>query len=127
MDWAWPIAWRASFRRRALLLSRRRSWLFPGPDHPPRAPVGGDRAAHPHLDALFVTRGVLRACVPPSFEKPIILRVSGGASMVGRDLAHETVTTSIEEAVRLNAAAVGLSSSSAATTNTRRSRTSPAW
>lgn len=63
----------------------------------------------PHLDALFVTRGVLRACVPPAFEKPIILRVSGGASMVGRDLAHETVTTSIEEAVRLNAAAVGLS------------------
>jgi putative autoinducer-2 (AI-2) aldolase len=63
----------------------------------------------PYLDALFVTRGVLRACVPPAFEKPIILRVSGGASMVGRDLAHETVTTSIEEAVRLNAAAVGLS------------------
>jgi putative autoinducer-2 (AI-2) aldolase len=63
----------------------------------------------PHIDALFVTRGVLRACVPAALPKPIILRVSGGTSMVGKDLAHEAVTTSIEEAVRLNAAAVGLS------------------
>ena len=63
----------------------------------------------PHIDALFVTRGVLRAVVPQSLPKPVILRVSGGTSMVGKDLAHEAVTTSIEEAVRLNAAAVGLS------------------
>jgi 3-hydroxy-5-phosphonooxypentane-2,4-dione thiolase len=63
----------------------------------------------PHIDALFVTRGVLRNCVPESLPKPVILRVSGGSSMVGKDLAHEAVTTSIEEAVRLNAAAVGLS------------------
>jgi putative autoinducer-2 (AI-2) aldolase len=63
----------------------------------------------PYCDALFVTRGVLRAAVDPAESKPIILRVSGGASVVGKDLANESITTSIEEVIRLNAAAVGIS------------------
>ncbi|MCK4224649.1 MAG: 3-hydroxy-5-phosphonooxypentane-2,4-dione thiolase [candidate division Zixibacteria bacterium] len=63
----------------------------------------------PYCDALFVTRGVLRSSVDPSISKPIILRVSGGTSMVGKDLANEGITTSIQEIVRLNAAAVGIS------------------
>ena len=62
-----------------------------------------------YCDALFVTRGVLRSAVDPAGSKPIILRVSGGASVVGRDLADEAITTSIEEVLRLNAAAVGVS------------------
>jgi putative autoinducer-2 (AI-2) aldolase len=62
-----------------------------------------------YCDALFVTRGVLRSCIDPAFGKPIILRVSGGTSMVGSDLANEVLTTSIEEIIRLNAAAVGVS------------------
>lgn len=63
----------------------------------------------PHCDALFVTRGVLRAAVAPIGSKPIILRVSGGTSVIGSDLANEEITTSIEEIIRLNAAAVGVS------------------
>ncbi len=63
----------------------------------------------PYCDALFVTRGVLRACVDTAITKPIILRISGGTSMVGKDLANEVITTSIEEIIRLNTAAVGLS------------------
>lgn len=62
-----------------------------------------------YCDALFVTRGVLRSCVPPETDKPIILRVSGGTSMVGKDLANEGLTTSITEAIRLNVSAVGIS------------------
>ena len=62
-----------------------------------------------YSDALFVTRGVLRAAVDPRISKPIILRVSGGTSMVGSDLANEAITTSMEEAIRLNVAAVGIS------------------
>src|SRR5208283_5814577 len=62
-----------------------------------------------YCDALFVTRGVLRACVIPEGSKPIILRVSGGTSVIGKDLANESITTSIEEIIRLNATAVGLS------------------
>ncbi len=60
-------------------------------------------------DALFVTRGVLRSAINPDKSKPIILRVSGGTSVVGGDLANEGLTTSVREAVRLNAAAVGIS------------------
>ena len=63
----------------------------------------------PYSDALFVTRGVLRSCVPPDSNIPIILRVSGGTSIVGKDLANEGLTTSIKEAIRLNVSAVGLS------------------
>jgi len=63
----------------------------------------------PYADAVFITRGVLRSSVDPDKAKPIILRVSGGTSMVGQDLANEGITTSIEEAIRLNVAAMGLS------------------
>jgi len=63
----------------------------------------------PYADAIFITRGVLRSSVDPDKSKPIILRVSGGTSMVGKDLANEGITTSMEEAIRLNVSAVGLS------------------
>ena len=63
----------------------------------------------PYADAVFATRGVVRACMDPGSTKPIILRVSGGTSTVGADLANEGITTSIEEAIRLNAAALGIS------------------
>ncbi|MCK4404060.1 MAG: 3-hydroxy-5-phosphonooxypentane-2,4-dione thiolase [candidate division Zixibacteria bacterium] len=63
----------------------------------------------PYCDALFVTRGVLRSSIDSSLGKPIILRVSGGTSMVGQDLANEGITTSIQEIIRLNASAVGIS------------------
>ncbi|TET40098.1 MAG: 3-hydroxy-5-phosphonooxypentane-2,4-dione thiolase [Dehalococcoidia bacterium] len=62
-----------------------------------------------YADAVFVTRGVLRSSIDPDKAKPIILRMSGGTSVVGKDLAHEGITTSMEEAIRLNVAAVGLS------------------
>jgi len=63
----------------------------------------------PYADAIFITRGVLRSSVDPDKAKPIILRVSGGTSIIGKDLANEGITTSMEEAIRLNVAAVGLS------------------
>lgn len=63
----------------------------------------------PYSDALFITRGVLRSSVDPDNARPVILRVSGGTSMVGKDLANEGITTSMEEAIRLNVSAVGIS------------------
>ncbi|MBA4387272.1 MAG: 3-hydroxy-5-phosphonooxypentane-2,4-dione thiolase [Verrucomicrobia bacterium] len=62
-----------------------------------------------YADGLFVTRGVLRNCVDPEKSVPVILRVSGCSSMVGKDLANEEITTSIDEIIRLNAQAVGVS------------------
>jgi putative autoinducer-2 (AI-2) aldolase len=58
---------------------------------------------------LFVTRGVLRSCVNAAERIPVILRVSGGTSVVGKDLANEIITTSVEEIIRVNASAVGVS------------------
>jgi putative autoinducer-2 (AI-2) aldolase len=62
-----------------------------------------------YADAVFITRGVLRSSVDPDKSKPIILRVSGGTSVIGKDLANEGITTSMEEAIRLNVCAVGIS------------------
>ena len=63
----------------------------------------------PYCDALFVTRAVLRSVVNPMGRKPIILSVSGGTSVVCKVLANETITTSVEEVLRLNVTAIGVS------------------
>jgi len=63
----------------------------------------------PYADALMLTRGILRTCVDSESSTPVVLRVSGGTSIIGKDLSNETITTSMEEAVRLNASAVALS------------------
>lgn len=62
-----------------------------------------------YIDAIFVTRGVLRSAIDPIKSKPIVLRVSGGTSIICNDVADEGRTTSIQEIVRLNSSAVGLS------------------
>ncbi|UCG34786.1 MAG: 3-hydroxy-5-phosphonooxypentane-2,4-dione thiolase [Candidatus Omnitrophota bacterium] len=82
---------------------------FQGPTRCLEEPGQTIKPLLPFCDALFVTRGVLRSCVDAAASKPIILRVSGGTSMVGKDLANEGLTTSIEEIIRLNATAVGVS------------------
>lgn len=63
----------------------------------------------PYADALMLTRGILRTSVDPEHSIPVVLRVSGGTSIIGNDLSNEEITTSMEEAIRLNAAAVALS------------------
>jgi putative autoinducer-2 (AI-2) aldolase len=82
---------------------------FQGPTRCLERPGETARDLLPYADGLFVTRGALRSSIDPDTDVPIILRVSGGTSVVGKDLANEVVTTSIEEVIRLNAAAVGLS------------------
>lgn len=62
-----------------------------------------------YADALMLTRGILRSSISPETDVPIVLRVSGGSSIIGEDLSNETIMTSMEDAVRLNVAAVALS------------------
>ena len=62
----------------------------------------------PYCDSLFVTRGILRNCISPNTSTPIFLRVSGGPSVLG-ELSNEDITTSMKEALRLNAVGVGVS------------------
>ena len=82
---------------------------FQGPTRNLEEPGKTIKPLLPYSDALFITRGVLRSCVDPANTKPIILRVSGGTSVIGQDLANEDISTSMEEAIRLNVAAVGIS------------------
>jgi putative autoinducer-2 (AI-2) aldolase len=82
---------------------------FQGPTRCLERPGETIRDILPYADGLFVTRGVLRSCVDPDNDTPVILRVSGGTSVIGEDLSDEIITTSVEEMIRLNVAAVGLS------------------
>ena len=63
----------------------------------------------PYADSLMLTRGVLRNCIPAGQNIPIVLRVSGGNSILDEDLSNEDLTVCIEDAIRLNASAVTMS------------------
>jgi putative autoinducer-2 (AI-2) aldolase len=61
----------------------------------------------PQCDALFCTRGILRSVIPADSTKPMVLRASGGASIL-RELSNEHIAMDMDDAVRLNAAGVGV-------------------
>ena len=61
----------------------------------------------PYADTLMLTRGILRSVVPPSYTRAIVLRASGGPSIL-KELSNEQIAVDIEDAVRLNAAAVAV-------------------
>jgi putative autoinducer-2 (AI-2) aldolase len=82
---------------------------FLGPTERLEIPSKTIRPLLPYADSLMITRGVLRTSVNPSTDVPIVLRVSGGSSVIGEDLSNETVTASIEDAIRLNATCLALS------------------
>lgn len=63
----------------------------------------------PYANALMLTRGALRGWICPTTSVPMVLRVSGGNSIVGKDLSCEAIITSVEEAIRINASAVAFS------------------
>ena len=62
-----------------------------------------------YCDSLMVTRGVQRSSVSATTDTPMVLRVSGGSSIIGEDLSREDITVSIEDAIRLNASALAMS------------------
>jgi len=82
---------------------------FQGPTRKLEKPAEIIKPLVPYADAIMLTRGILRACIEPSIEKPIIMRVSGATTVVGEDLANESIVTSISEIIRLNASAVSMS------------------
>ena len=62
----------------------------------------------PYADSVMLTRGVLRTSVDPNSSVPVVLRVSGGTSIL-QDLSNEDITVSIEDVLRLNVSAMALS------------------
>ncbi|MBN2409980.1 MAG: 3-hydroxy-5-phosphonooxypentane-2,4-dione thiolase [Candidatus Aminicenantes bacterium] len=61
----------------------------------------------PYADSLMLTRGILRTVVPPSAPKSIVLRVSGGTSIL-KELSNEGIAVDIEDSVRLNVSAMAV-------------------
>ncbi|MBM3310592.1 MAG: 3-hydroxy-5-phosphonooxypentane-2,4-dione thiolase [Candidatus Aminicenantes bacterium] len=61
----------------------------------------------PYADSLMLTRGILRSVIPPSSPKPIVLRASGGASIL-KELSAEGVAVDIEDSIRLNVCAMAV-------------------
>lgn len=62
-----------------------------------------------YADTLMLTRGALRNYISPETDIPIVLRVSGGTSIIGKELLHEGIITSIEDAIKLNVSGLAFS------------------
>lgn len=82
---------------------------FLGPTEKLEVPQKTVEPLLPYIDSIMLTRGVLRTSLPPISNVPIVLRVSGATSIIGEDLSNETITTSIEDAIRLNVSCLALS------------------
>ena len=61
----------------------------------------------PLADALMVTRGALRTLISPEMSRPVVLRSTGGQSIL-KELSNERVAVNIEDALRLNATALAV-------------------
>lgn len=61
----------------------------------------------PWADTLMLTRGVLRSLIPPVSRTSLVLRASGGPSIL-KELSNEEIALDVEDAVRLNAAALAV-------------------
>jgi putative autoinducer-2 (AI-2) aldolase len=61
----------------------------------------------PMADALMLTRGILRTTVPPAINKPVVMRCSGGPSIL-KELSNEELAVDIEDAIRMNVSALTL-------------------
>ena len=61
----------------------------------------------PYADTLMLTRGILRSIIPADTQKSIVLRVSGGTSIL-KELSNEDLAVDIEDAIRLNVSAMAV-------------------
>jgi putative autoinducer-2 (AI-2) aldolase len=82
---------------------------FLGPTEGLEAPREVISPLLPFADSIMLTRGILRTSVRPESCVPVVLRVSGGSSIIGEDLSKEAVIASIEDAIRLNASCLAVS------------------
>ena len=82
---------------------------FLGPTEKLEVPSKTIRPLLKYCDSLMLTRGILRTSVDARFSIPVVLRVSGGSSIIGSDLSNEKITTSVKEAIRLNVSALAMS------------------
>lgn len=61
-----------------------------------------------HVDVIMGTRGALRSCVPPTYNKAVALRCSAGSSVLDEDMSHEVIAVDIDDAIRMNASCMAV-------------------
>lgn len=61
----------------------------------------------PYADTLMLTRGILRSIIPPAFTRGIVMRASGGPSIL-KELSNEHLAVDVEDAIRMNVAAMAV-------------------
>ncbi|MDI6910600.1 3-hydroxy-5-phosphonooxypentane-2,4-dione thiolase [Nocardioides sp.] len=61
----------------------------------------------PYADALMATRGIIRSVIPASCDNALVVRASGGPSILN-DLSDERIAMDITDAVRMDATAVAV-------------------
>jgi hypothetical protein len=86
--------------------TRDRSRLLPG--RPPASNASTNIVPLlPYADALMLTRGILRSTIPATFGHGVVLRASGGPSVL-KELSNELLAVDVEDAARLNVAAMAV-------------------
>jgi putative autoinducer-2 (AI-2) aldolase len=93
---------------RALMLAVDHGY-FLGPTEKLEDPRKTTASLLKYCDSIMLTRGIQRTSIDPKSSVPIVLRVSGGSSIIGEDLSNEQITVSIKDAIRLNASALAMS------------------
>ncbi len=61
----------------------------------------------PYADALMLTRGILRTTIPSSTNKAVVMRGSGGPSIL-KELSNEEIAVDMEDAIRMNVSAIAI-------------------
>jgi putative autoinducer-2 (AI-2) aldolase len=61
----------------------------------------------PHADALMLTRGILRSTIPSTYRGGIVMRASGGPSVL-KELSNERIAVDVEDATRMNVHALAV-------------------
>lgn len=60
------------------------------------------------IDVFMATRGALRTCVPPMFNKAVALRCTAGSTVLSDDVTSEVIGVDIEDAIRMNASCMAV-------------------
>lgn len=82
---------------------------FMGPVTGMENPAEATKNLLPHVDSLMLSPGILNSSIPTSFKGGIVLRSSGGSSIIQPDITDELLTLEAKEAVKLNASAMAVS------------------
>ncbi len=62
------------------------------------------------VDCIMGTRGSIRSCVSPIYNKAVALRVSGGSSVLDEDMTFEDLCVDIEDSIKMNASCLAVQS-----------------